>query len=290
VRAELSAAPSWPLPPHLSLHDTTSDLPSGVARLVFRIAARPPAAPADVSLLLAADLSLSSAGAGYPFSPPLLSLLDGSEHLPGAQPRNGEAIGTTLQWTPSLAALDAVRDVAVRLRESVRSGEPFDMSAPPPPAPSPPPRKASLLGAGARRPSAPPPAKIAASPASALSLDDQLSLPLSSIPLFPATLLHRPSFLPPRRSSRTALAAGSVGEVAGEAGGFFKRAFSSVSSSASAAAGGLLSDTYIGLTNGQILEVTCSKFAPDVGTVTLVAEVKELAKLKFRRGESVSFT
>ena len=92
---------------------------------------------------------------------------------------------------------------------------------------------------------------------------------ISSSPLAP------PSVNPDRRASRLSMASSSV--------------WKSLSSAATAATS-VLSETYLTVTPTHILELKSSKFNLQTCTVQRRYAVSGLAKLKFRRGESVSFT
>lgn len=63
----------------------------------------------------------------YPFQPPTAMLISGA-HLfprPGSEISDGDYIEIDLDWTPSLHLNDAILHVALKVRESIRRGEPF---------------------------------------------------------------------------------------------------------------------------------------------------------------------
>lgn len=89
--------------------------------------------PPHVIIMLDASTGTSPDGgpaatpASYPFQPPTAMLISGA-HLfpqPGSEINDGDYLDIDLDWTPSLHLNDAILNVALKVRESIRRGEPF---------------------------------------------------------------------------------------------------------------------------------------------------------------------
>jgi len=79
----------------------------------------------DASLQMKAGSSPDPA-ASYPFQRPKAILLRGSEHFPdGSSVQDGDLIAIDCDWTPSLHLNDAAQNIALKVRESIKRGEPF---------------------------------------------------------------------------------------------------------------------------------------------------------------------
>eukprot|EP00567_Pseudictyota_dubia_P000306 CAMPEP_0197467460 /NCGR_PEP_ID=MMETSP1175-20131217/65578_1 /TAXON_ID=1003142 /ORGANISM="Triceratium dubium, Strain CCMP147" /LENGTH=297 /DNA_ID=CAMNT_0043003529 /DNA_START=192 /DNA_END=1081 /DNA_ORIENTATION=+ len=94
--------------------------------------------PAYVALTLDASLSHAPDGkvvaspSSYPFQAPGAILVSGAAYFPeGSEIDDGDRVELDLDWTPSLHLNDAVLHVALRVRESIRRGEPFYRAAEP---------------------------------------------------------------------------------------------------------------------------------------------------------------
>ena len=95
----------------------------------------PDQGPPHVIIMLDASTGTSPDGSpgpaatpsSYPFQPPTAMLISGA-HLfprPGSEISDGDYIEIELDWTPSLHLNDAILHVALKVRESIRRGEPF---------------------------------------------------------------------------------------------------------------------------------------------------------------------
>ncbi|GMH83973.1 hypothetical protein TrVE_jg10228 [Triparma verrucosa] len=252
----LTADPS-PLPPFITLSNESQDEKS--CSLTFELNVET-TAKRPTTLYLNTNLTQST----YPFSPPTF-ILDRNPHLPS------NPIPLSLSWTPSLTVLDCVLDVSVRVRECVKNDEGWE----------------SLVAVGkgeegaatasiARRRSTKSfkPANFSTIIGGGGSVKEGDPLVVSSLPnRHPCTNIRRlekEKFSNRRRSTLNAL----MGAV-------------------SAAGKSVLEETSLSITPTHILEVKSSKFnlsSTEVCSVSRAYPVATLAKLKFRRGESISFT
>lgn len=91
--------------------------------------------PPHVIIMLDASTGTSPDGSpgpaatpsSYPFQAPTAMLISGA-HLfprPGSEINDGDYLDIDLDWTPSLHLNDAILHVALKVRESIRRGEPF---------------------------------------------------------------------------------------------------------------------------------------------------------------------
>jgi hypothetical protein len=87
----------------------------------------------QVQVVITLDASLKRSlvdfhpSTSYPFQPPICIINSGAEYLPKDQHsiRNGEEVQLDCDWTPSLHLNDAALNVAVKVRESIKRGEPI---------------------------------------------------------------------------------------------------------------------------------------------------------------------
>lgn len=86
-----------------------------------------------VQVLITLDASLKRnivdfhPSTSYPFQPPICIINSGAEYLPKDHHsiQNGEEVQLDCDWTPSLHLNDAALNVAVKVRESIKRGEPI---------------------------------------------------------------------------------------------------------------------------------------------------------------------
>ncbi|KAL3796681.1 hypothetical protein HJC23_009981 [Cyclotella cryptica] len=101
----------------------------------------PPETQADQHVILVLDASMywkPSDGSTqhekkhpsfYPFQKPLAVLKSGSHHFSGGSTiSNGDEVDIDLDWTPSIHLSDAVTNVALKIRECIKRGEPLHPS------------------------------------------------------------------------------------------------------------------------------------------------------------------
>ncbi|GMI11934.1 hypothetical protein TrRE_jg6615, partial [Triparma retinervis] len=196
----------------------------------------------------------------YPFNPPLITLTAPPSSLSDYTPNT--PVHLSLHWTPSLTLTSAVVDVGVRVKEALLSGEPItqsEHSTSPPPNPT--------------TPSTPPPPPV---DVSKLRVGDTVlaSLIPSDYTRYPVECLRRPDFISSSRRRSSSSKATSM--------------FSSMMSAAKGVKKGVLEDSYLYVGGEIILELSTPKFGT-LSTVDVALPITTLSKLKFRRGESVSF-
>lgn len=84
----------------------------------------------NVQIEITLDASLQkrntvfSASSSYPFYKPRVILTSGAEHFTSMKIENGDEIQMSCDWTPSLHLNDAAMDIALKVRESIKRGEP----------------------------------------------------------------------------------------------------------------------------------------------------------------------
>ena len=89
--------------------------------------------PPHVIIMLDASTGTSPDGgpaatpSSYPFQPPTAMIISGANLFPqpGSKINDGDYLDIDLDWTPSLHLNDAILNVALKVRESIRRGEPF---------------------------------------------------------------------------------------------------------------------------------------------------------------------
>ena len=84
----------------------------------------------NVQVVISLDASLKKrnstfhATSSYPFYKPLVKIVSGAEHFDSSlNIVNGDRIYVDLEWTPSLHMNDAIQNVAVKIRESLKKKE-----------------------------------------------------------------------------------------------------------------------------------------------------------------------
>jgi hypothetical protein len=80
----------------------------------------------DASLKKHADGHVNNDVPSYPFVPPIARLKEGRTFFPpGSTIQEGNRIGMDLDWTPSLHLTDAIMNIALKIKESIVQLEPF---------------------------------------------------------------------------------------------------------------------------------------------------------------------
>lgn len=313
----------------------------------------------DASLAHTPDGKIVASPSSYPFQAPGAFLISGAAYFPeGSEIDDGDCVDIDLDWTPSLHLNDAVLHVALRVRESIRRGEPFYRAAPEKDdkdamreslaattakvdesvqvakerlgsfwgsfkakansmaaaiddavAPRPSPRSATDEGVAAASPlaassstatataaatveEAPSAKQERAAPKSsnagrtaAVEIGDELNL--TETPwnvcsgMYTCKAIRRPAFMEDAmdRAQRVRDQQVAGAGVAG-AGSLFK--------SFTASAKSVLEESLLMITEDLIVELRTNKFTLGTGTVSFVIPISSLAKLKFRRQESLS--
>jgi len=282
----------------------------------------------------------------YPFSKPVASLHKGAHHLPsGSTLQNGDFLSIDCDWTPSLHLSDAIMNVALKLRESIKRGEPLhdtdssydnkdygqalvaglDAAAS---------DVGEVITQGMTQSTNNIRSFITSVRTKAQNFADELDkvaeanaeqlknrqekqaqqrmqarqdkinkknvvdaenveigdvIDLSQSPWSEAVGLHsckairRPEFV-----DAAIKIAGDARKKNGKVAGTGLSVTNSFFSSFRASAKSIVEETYLMITPGLILEISCNKFSVASATVTYVVPVSSLVKLKFRREESLS--
>lgn len=85
----------------------------------------------DVSLSRNLDGTLNPKGPSYPFVAPVARLKSGQNLFPpGSTINDGDKLDMDLDWTPSLHLSDAVMHIGLKVRESILQAEPFHAAEP----------------------------------------------------------------------------------------------------------------------------------------------------------------
>uniref|UniRef100_A0A7S2R227 Uncharacterized protein n=1 Tax=Eucampia antarctica TaxID=49252 RepID=A0A7S2R227_9STRA len=267
----------------------------------------------DASLQMKAGSSPDPA-ASYPFQRPKAILLRGSEHFPdGSSVQDGDLIAIDCDWTPSLHLNDAAQNIALKVRESIKRGEPFfklametasenlvssskvsafftslktkaaavvdelDQAAAP---------KVKSKTKSKPKPKKPP-SVVRRKPKKGDRVEIGDIIDLAEEPwsrcagMYSCKAVRRPEFI------EAAIAAAAAEEKNKVAGAGFSGA-GSMLKSFTLSAKSLVEESFVMLSEDLILEIKCNRFNVANATVTIAIPVSYLAKLKFRRQESLS--
>mmetsp|Transcript_5462 Transcript_5462/g.8123 ORF Transcript_5462/g.8123 Transcript_5462/m.8123 type:complete len:638 (+) Transcript_5462:233-2146(+) len=292
--------------------------------------AAPAATAAEVTVTLDASLqyrpgtTTPDSSLSYPFFKPKAYLSSGADFLPPSKITNGSMIQIDCDWTPSLHLNDAILNIALKVRESVKRDEiclkleveendnggfgndtfdvkvssffsslknrasaiaeevdqRLDVAMKDKPTIL---RKKRDTDDGSTAASAPP--KVITE--SNVEIGDVIDLSQdpwnSALGMYPCRAIRRPEFV--ELAMKEAVEKNNITtKVAGSgligAGSMFK--------SFSMQAKSLVEESFLVLTKQLVLEIKCSKFAVSNATVSFCIPISQLAKLKFRREESVS--
>jgi len=146
------------LPPFVKVHGHELNLDAGICNVTFAVQLEVPQAGAALAspisndneinneesmaskagspptkteiILVTLDASMEEAASHhlvcYPFQKPRVLLASGSEFFPaGSSIRDSDYIDLDCDWTPSLHLSDAILNVALKIRESIKRGDPF---------------------------------------------------------------------------------------------------------------------------------------------------------------------
>jgi len=265
------------LPPVVTVREHTLDLSAGQALLLF-----------DVEILkvntlnLVLDASNTSSKKCYPFAPPSVQLQGQSQPLPeGSTLDIGDCIDISdLDWTPSLHMRDAMTHVALQIKESILQGEPLlgikEQTSPTS-------RLAQSLQKGAttigkalktspKKKKKKPPATSAATPG--VAMGDEINVLqepwVDARGVYSCKATQRPDFIQELMMQNDDNTGTSM--------------FRSLTESARS----IMEESFLMITDTHILELKASKLQPSQCTVTFCMPIELLAKLKFRRHESIS--
>jgi hypothetical protein len=262
----------------------------------------------DISLQKSSDGKTNADVPAYPFLPPVVRLACSPELLPpGSTIQQGQRIGMDLDWTPSLHLTDVILNVGLKMKESSLQKEPIH--------PEPEPqhdlfdagveaiddmargakrfaanltKKAANLGRktlttpNTHRSS---PRDKATSPTtpSNVQMGDEIDLlqePWDSAHgVYSCKAIRRPRFIQDildAHKQRTAAAAEPITSPTAM--------FRSLAQSARS----VMEESFLMVTNVHIIELKASRLNAQICTVTFCIPIEMMAKLKFRRGESLS--
>ena len=120
------------LPPFVTIQEHQLDLAAGTCEVLVKVDI-PPTEKAgrcvvfaiEASLFRNADGSPNTKDPSYPFVPPVARLKSGKEIFPtGSTIQEGSRLSMELDWTPSLHLADAIMHVGLKVKESILQGEP----------------------------------------------------------------------------------------------------------------------------------------------------------------------
>lgn len=223
----------------------------------------------------------------YPFVAPIVTLLSGQEAFPqGSTIQNGNQIAMDLDWTPSLHIPDAVMNISLKLKESILQGEPFhpaaevakkgkrgfNLSL----------NKDAISKAFSTRRRANKQKRTSSSPtASTIRIGDEINLLeepwCDSHGVYYCKAIRRPAFIEDAIQEAQSLED--------------REAFASPTNmfrSFARSAKSVLEETFFMVTESHVIEMKGTKLDMSHGKVVMALPIDMMAKLKFRRGESIS--
>lgn len=270
----------------------------------------------DTSLETKPDGTVEASPRSYPFQKPRAVLLAGSELFSGGSSvQDGDFIDIDCDWTPSLHLSDAIMNVALKIRECIRRGEPFYSAVVEQPKLDPLEgalQSARKMGSSFFSTMKSKKFNLATTPLSSESEATQQQsksqqpspkqprqpsegrvqigdlLDLTESPwnvcegMYSCKAIRRPEFV--EDAIAIAEAEAKKDEVAGAGFAGAGSMFRSFAQSAKS----LVEESFLMITDEQIIELRSSKLNINNGTVTFAIPISMLAKLKFRRQESIS--
>lgn len=302
-----------------------------------------------VQVIVTFDASLQkrssafNASTSYPFFKPKAILTSGAEHFTASKIENGNELVIDCDWTPSLHLNDAAMNIALKVRESIKRGEPClkvvvekktlkhveedlleevkadiskagakvssffsDLKS-----------RASAVademdkavgsgastsnaatGTGTDTPNKPkriplkfPRKERAPKPLSKIvsieniSIGDEIDLAMEpwnkAVGMYPCKAIRRPAFVASAMEAAGQDSREKVATAGLSGAGSLFRSFTKSAKSA-------LEESFLMLTEELVIEIKCNKFSVANATVSFAIPVSHLAKLKFRREESLS--
>lgn len=244
----------------------------------------------DASLAKKANGKVDSSKSAYPFSEPVALLKSGQEFFPvGSSIRNGNRIGMDLDWTPSLHLTDAIMNIGLKIKESILQKEPFHPTA----MPSSPSAAAGVQNPFAafgkafananknRKPKKPVPKKQQPATPGDVRIGDEIDMlaePWAAAHgVYSCKAIRRPTFV---EKAMTAATDREDKEAFQSAGSMFR----SIAQSARS----VMEESFLMITETHIIELRANKLNMATGKVTFAISIDMMAKLKFRRQESLS--
>ena len=241
--------------------------------------------PVKVDVDVSQQQSNNNKTGNYPFRPPILTLVDGADQFPPKSTiRNGDRLNLSdLDWTPSLHLADAILHACLLIKESLLQQEPFHGVTPKNDKPN---RLANLKGnltkAFSPSPLKKTPKRTPSTPKSPsqVRMGDEIDLEqepwIQAKGIYSCKAIRRPQFV------EQAMAQAAFHDE--------QQTFSSPTAmfrSLAQSARSVMEESLLMITQTHILELRANKLSTHA-KVTLAIPIDLLAKLKFRRHESVS--
>ncbi|KAG7374128.1 hypothetical protein IV203_013223 [Nitzschia inconspicua] len=276
----------------------------------------------DVSLQKKPDGSINTSAVSYPFMKPVAILTSGSARFPeGSTIRDGDIVDIELDWTPSLHLTDALLNVALKVKECISQGEPIHPGTVEKTKPdinlnamvnqakklgtsfsqslrgladvaskgssdSPDKSKTNRIGIGRKKKEKKPRPKATAGEVRIGDEIHMLEAPwVDCQGVYSCKSIRRPKFVEEAMAvAKQHMQADTESQVAnaGLAGaGAMFRSFAT-------SARGVLEESFLMITESHIIEMKSNKLNLSTGIVSFAIPIEMLAKLKFRRQESIS--
>ena len=247
----------------------------------------------ECNLVVALDASLPKRSNGkidaskppYPFNEPIAVLKAGEEFFPvGSSIRNGNRLSMDLDWTPSLHLTDAIMNIGLKIKESILQKEPFHPAqALPSPSAMQNPFAAfgKAFGGKGRKQKKPPPKKKQPTTPGEVRIGDEIDLltePWAAAHgVYSCKAVRRPQFV---ENKMQAVADREEKEAFQSPGSMFR----SIAQSARS----VMEESFLMITETHIIELRANKLNMTTAKVSFAISIDMMAKLKFRRQESVS--
>ncbi|KAL7579404.1 hypothetical protein ACA910_014073 [Epithemia clementina (nom. ined.)] len=249
----------------------------------------------DASMVKTSDGKIDRARPAYPFAEPVVLLQEGEGVFPsGSTIKKGGRIAMDIDWTPSLHLTDAIMNIGLKVKESVTQQEPFH-PAPAAQSAGSMSRMASgiasigkaFTGGGGQqqrnkqsRRTSTKKVKKTATPGD-VGIGDEINLLeepwVNAHGVYSCKAIRRPAFV--QQAMQAA-------EEKAEQDAF--KSPSSMFRTFTQSAQRVLEESFLMITDTHIIEVKASKLNMSTGRVCFAIPIDMMAKLKFRRQESVS--
>lgn len=260
----------------------------------------------DASLRMNSDGSVNTSKTSYPFGPPVARLSEGAQVFPnGSTIKNGDKIGIDLDWTPSLHLTDVILNLGLKIKESIKQNEPFHKTAEDTPkrsfgfgfgkssfakafsskGESPDASTKAGKGTGKGRP-APPPARKPQPPPktpATVKIGDEINLLeepwVDAHGVYSCKAIRRPPFI--EEAMEAAAKKNDQAAQSFSSPTAMLRSFASTTRS-------LMEESFLMVTETHIIELKANRLNMSSGNVAFCIPIEMMAKLKFRRQESLS--
>mmetsp|Transcript_33475 Transcript_33475/g.81065 ORF Transcript_33475/g.81065 Transcript_33475/m.81065 type:complete len:620 (+) Transcript_33475:208-2067(+) len=296
------------LPNFVSVKDHELSIEKGICIVSFYV--RPKESMAN-PIIVSLDASLQRKDSGeldplavaYPFLKPWAILKSGSKCFPkGSTIREGDYVDIEMDWTPSLHLTDAILNIGLKIKESILQSEPFHPAIFEDPKTDPLGEMANTarrMAASAKsslnkltKTSDPPSPKKRnmrkkRGKRDQIRIGDEISMLdapwVDCQGVYSCKAIRRPKFVEEamakaakNKEAAEAAAKASSGTIAGT--------FRSIANSAR----GVLEESFLMVTEQHIIEMRSNKLNLSTGVIAFAIPIEMLAKLKFRRQESLS--